>query len=342
MKKLFTAGMIAVLAIATGVASVQARTPQPTSGTAGPLTWRYDAAQNVLTISGQGDMSDYADISVNTMQTAPIPPWSFCRKRLRKVVVEDGVKSIGRNAFMGFSMETVILSDGITRIGGGAFSNCFRLSAINIPAGVTRIEDGTFSSCEKLDSIPLPAGLTEIGSVAFYCSSLTNVTIPEGVKRIGSQAFSHCDNLSSVTLPDGLVAIGEDAFNKCKHLKHLNAGMKIPPAISETVFAEVPIADVVLTVPKGAKAAYVAAPVWKEFKQIAESTANVGLSDARIYSADGRLHLRLTQPAPVQVYSISGTLLRSFVAPAGETSVALPPGIYIVRASDRTKKVLVN
>ena len=100
--------------------------------------------------------------------------------------------------------------------------------------------------------------------------------------------------------------------------------MKILPVISETVFAEVPIADVVLTVPKGAKAIYTAAPVWREFKQIAESTANVGLSDARIYSADGRLHLRLTQPAPVQVYSISGTLFRSFVAPAGETSVALP------------------
>lgn len=55
MRKLIIAGLIALLAIMMGV-TAQAQNP---SGTAGPLTWKYDTGTKILTISGKGDMPDY-------------------------------------------------------------------------------------------------------------------------------------------------------------------------------------------------------------------------------------------------------------------------------------------
>ena len=423
MRKLITTGLIAVLAIVMGAATVQAQTP--TSGTTGPLTWKYDTGTKTLTISGKGEMPDYVDYMVNTTNSMQLSPWLFCRERISKVVIEDGVKYIGTNAFLGFKMDSVVISESVTRIGKAAFSSCTNLSVINIPTGVTRIEDNTFTFCKKLNSIILHTGITEIGSGAFAFSTLTQLTIPVGVKKIGARAFSGCKNLSaiavdpgnmnftsvdgvlfdkakatlvqypagrkettytvpvgvkkiaegaadnsplltsiviptgvdtiaarafmycealaSVTLPASVKVIGEGAFSGCENLKSLTVGIKTPPVISKYVFDGVPVANVTLTVPKGSKAAYAAAPVWKEFKQIGESTVgNVTLPEARIYAAGGRLYLTLQTAAPVGVYTLNGVLVRTISAPAGETTVALPQGVYIVQVGDTAEKVYVN
>ena len=71
-------------------------------------------------------------------------------------------------------------------------------------------------------------------------------------------------------------------------------------------------------------------------------TANVEASGARIYAAAGRLYLTLPTAAAIHIYTVSGTLLRIFTAPAGASSVALPQGVYVVKAGDRTEKVVVN
>lgn len=52
MRKLITTGLIAFLAIVMSAATVQAQ--NPTSGTTGPLTWKYDTGTKTLTISGKG------------------------------------------------------------------------------------------------------------------------------------------------------------------------------------------------------------------------------------------------------------------------------------------------
>ena len=98
-----------------GAATVQAQ--NPTSGTAGPLTWKYDTDMRILTISGKGEMPDYVDYTVNTTNSMQLSPWLFCRERISKVVIEDGVKYIGTNAFLGFKMDSVVISEGVSRIG---------------------------------------------------------------------------------------------------------------------------------------------------------------------------------------------------------------------------------
>ncbi len=70
--------------------------------------------------------------------------------------------------------------------------------------------------------------------------------------------------------------------------------------------------------------------------------ANMELSGPKVYATAGQLHLSLPASDDVQIYAVSGTLVRSFAAPAGDTSVTLPSGIYIVRVGSLTEKVVVE
>ena len=302
-------------------------------------------------------------------------------ENLTAVTIPAGVISIGEWAFSNCSkLTSITIPAAVKEIGHYALGSCRSLTEIKveaanttytsadgvlfdkakktlikypegrsaatyaIPAGVTNIEEDAFGRSEKLTSITIPTSVKKIGEGAFQGSGLTSAVIPEGVDTISSGLFSWCEKLASVTLPASVKAIGDGAFYGCKNLKSLTVGAKTPPAIRDKyIFLGIPVANVTLTVPKGSKAAYAAAPVWKEFKQIGESTVgNVALPEARIYAAGGRLYLTLQTTAPVGVYTLNGVLVRTFSAPAGETTVALPQGVYIVRVGERTEKVAVE
>ena len=302
-------------------------------------------------------------------------------ENLTAVTIPAGVISIGEWAFSNCSkLTSITIPAAVKEIGHYALGSCRSLTEIKveaanttytsadgvlfdkakktlikypegrsaatyaIPAGVTNIEEDAFGRSEKLTSITIPTSVKKIGEGAFQGSGLTSAVIPEGVDTISSGLFSWCEKLASVTLPASVKAIGDGAFYGCKNLKSLTVGAKTPPAIRDKyIFLGIPVANVTLTVPKGSKAAYAAAPVWKEFKQISESTVgNVALPEARIYAAVGRLYLTLQTAAPVGIYTLNGVLVRTFSAPAGETTLTLPEGLYIVRVGERTEKVMVE
>ena len=67
----------------------------------------------------------------------------------------------------------------VTSIGSWAFSSCYSLTEVNIPASVTNIGNRAFSWCSQLTAVTIPEGVATIGDYAFeYCSSLTVVNIP--------------------------------------------------------------------------------------------------------------------------------------------------------------------
>ena len=92
------------------------------SGTCGEnLTWNYE--DGVLTISGSGDMTDYAFDNRS--------PWDGKRLYISSVVIENGVTSIGDYAFYGcHSLTSVIIPEGVTRIGEHGFYYCDKLDKI--------------------------------------------------------------------------------------------------------------------------------------------------------------------------------------------------------------------
>ncbi len=70
------------------------------------------------------------------------------KKGLAKVVVPDGVTSIGNNAFRYcMHLRTVVLPEGLLSIGSSAFVWCEELTSINLPDSVTALGEGAFSSC---------------------------------------------------------------------------------------------------------------------------------------------------------------------------------------------------
>ena len=62
---------------------------------------------------------------------------------------------------------------------------------------------------------------------------------------------------------------------------------------------------------------------------------------AKVYTVGPTLYLSLPTAETVQVYTLAGTLYRIWQAPAGDTSVTLPLGTYIIKVGPLTEKVHV-
>ena len=63
---------------------------------------------------------------------------------------------------------------------------------------------------------------------------------------------------------------------------------------------------------------------------------------AKVYTVGPTLYLSLPTPETVQVYTLAGTLYRTLNAPAGDTSLTLPAGTYIIKVGPLTEKVVVR
>ena len=159
----------------------------------------------------------------------------------------------------------------VTSIGNNAFSACKGLTSINIPSSVTSIGNRAFLSCTGLTSINIPNSVTSIGEMAFYqCSRLTSINIPRSITKIENGTFSGCEGLTSIDIPNGVTSIEWYAFASCTGLKSVTVHWQTPLAIGKSVFDGVTLNNVILIVPRGKKAAYRAAEVWKEFNPIVE------------------------------------------------------------------------
>ena len=194
------------------------------------LTWKlYE--DGTLTISGTGTMKNYNDTD------NPSP--AYKNLNVKKVVIEDGVTSIGKYAFWYCkNLTSITIPDGVTSIGRAAFDNCHSLTSITIPESVTNIEDYAFEWCSGLSNVTIPNSITSIGTGVFHrCISLTSITIPDSVTSIGESAFERCIGLSSVTIPDSVTSIGKYAFYACKSLTNITIPDSVT-SIGESVFSD--------------------------------------------------------------------------------------------------------
>ncbi|MBQ6777396.1 MAG: leucine-rich repeat domain-containing protein [Paludibacteraceae bacterium] len=119
-KKIFTL----LLAIVASVGFVFAE-----SGSCGDnLTWNLTGG--VLTISGTGAMNDY--------NSGTSVPWYTYRSSITSAIVENGVTSIGDNAFYQcVDLTSVTIPNSVTVIGYLAFYECSSLTSVTIPNSVT-------------------------------------------------------------------------------------------------------------------------------------------------------------------------------------------------------------
>lgn len=178
-------------------------------------------------------------------------------KLVMDVTIPDGVKSIGKYAFYGYSsLKSISFPSSIRSIGESAFYDCPNLDEvyatniedwckikfedtysnpisygskiyidgelatdITIPKGITKICDYAFANCETITNVVIPNSVISIGNSAFsLCSNLKNINIPNSVVNIGEGAFSSCFNLEEVEIPDGIKFIKDYTFTACENL----------------------------------------------------------------------------------------------------------------------------
>ena len=170
-----------------------------------PFDWAYDSDTKTLTFSGTEPIPSYSEEN---------RPWKDYVAEVENIIINEGVRSIGDNAFTSCSaLTSVTIPASVTSIGESAFKNCTSLTSITIPSGVTSIDDNAFDGCEKLATVTIPSSVTYIGLWTFQnCTSLTSITIPSSVTYISHFAFSSCSNLATVTI-NGNPYIGFDAFS---------------------------------------------------------------------------------------------------------------------------------
>lgn len=165
-----------------------------------------------LRIYGKGDMENYDYRGT---------PWYYKNTIINNVIIENGISSIGSEAFSDCEqIKSITISDSITNIGNSAFNGCLNLKLITIPNDVTSIGEHAFAYCKSLETITLPDSVTSIENSTFTtCTSLKSITVPNSITSIGNFAFAYCSNLKSITIPNNVKNIGALAFTGCKSLE---------------------------------------------------------------------------------------------------------------------------
>ena len=213
------------------------------SGSCGEnVTWTL-TADGTLTISGTGAMTDYTYDSRS--------PWYSCRTYIKRVVMQQGVTSIGDRAFWDCSgLTSVTIPDGVTSIGGDAFSGCAALTSVTIPGSVTNVGQYAFYNCSSLTdiyyggygtdwqklnvSIPTSATVHFKDNIYGKGDCGINVTweltgdgtlIISGTGRISNYSYDNnapwysCRAyIKRVVIQQGVRAIGDHAFYYCENL----------------------------------------------------------------------------------------------------------------------------
>ena len=224
---------------------------------------KWELSNNgVLTISGNGDMSDYSygTLSGETVKT----PWDDNKTQIKKVVVDEGLKSIGDYSFYSCSNLTeVSLPRGIVEIGAYAFAFT-GIETVSLPYTLTTIGEAAFST-DSLKEAYIPYRVNELGRNAFLSNNLVSYTVdessnyfsakdgvlynylgtkliaypaaksattyimPEEVTSIAFNAFFECDKLTNIVMSPNLREVEAGAFRCCGNITSLS----IPNGVQE-------------------------------------------------------------------------------------------------------------
>lgn len=143
-----------------------------------------------------------------------------------KVVIPDGVTTIGRHAFRSCKISEVVIPDSVTEIGISAFTES-HIQDFTLGKGMTYIGKYMFSTCKNIKHIHIPSHIKEIMSSAFSACNAEDIVLDEGVERIGLNAFEvSTANDTKIILPSSVKMIEDGALQNIKNVTLTN---KIPP-----------------------------------------------------------------------------------------------------------------
>ena len=178
--------------------------------------------------------------------------------KLNKIILNEGLESIGRSAFVyNNSLVSIDIPNTVKVIGESAFSSCYVLKNVSIPNNIEVIGSGAFLGCPALSyneyencyylgnasnpylmlikiknnyeslEFAIHKDTVYIESEAFKNSRIKRLTIPKTIKRIGNRAFAGCGELTMVLIDDCSAPIGASTFENCTALQRVVLGNKV-------------------------------------------------------------------------------------------------------------------
>ncbi len=211
------------------------------------IAYTFDEKTGTLTLSGKGAMPDYPQEMGG--------PWKKYEYEVKKVIVSEGITSVGEFAFSNFAyLVELLLPKSLSSINYGAFMGCRSLTGCDFPDRLKTIESYAFSGCSFIN-LHLPAGVTEIQDYAFsnyrFASGFEKITVASGnpyyhakgnclietktktmilgcknsiipadgsVTAIFTYAFQYCNGLTKITVPDAVTCLENQVFYGCEDL----------------------------------------------------------------------------------------------------------------------------
>ena len=202
------------------------------NGTIGDnLRWSF--ADGTLTISGNGEMEHAEGNSGYAWGT---DNQSLDRNSIKKIVVEEGVTTLGEYIFWDCeSLTEVKLPKTLTTLRKQCFKSCTSLKSITLPNNISLIEESAFENCSALETVTFPKSLKEVHEHAFYSCNLKKVDLSQTqVETIGSAAFAQNAHCEEVYLPKTLKTLeGDDegTFSSCGVKKAVCSAVEPPKTI---------------------------------------------------------------------------------------------------------------
>ena len=190
------------------------------TGTCGEnAAWKLE--DGVLTVFGTGPMKDYMQRG-NIDQLAP---WSRWNNSIQKLVIEEGITSIGTNAVSNMSsLAEVSMAKSVTEIYEYAFQNCDALTEARIGKELTMIRHNAYEGCNGITTVYLEHSPEYFGTDIFRnCTALNRVYIGEGVTEIPNGTFSNCIALKEVTIPANVKSLNGFSDNTGLETVHIHA-----------------------------------------------------------------------------------------------------------------------
>jgi hypothetical protein len=200
--------LVLVVALIPGNAMASAETSNGTIGET--VSWKYD--DGTLNLIGEGRIDCLSDKNE--------APWYHLRERITKVVISEGIHTIGEAAFKDLcELKEVSLPNSLQVIGANAFQNCASMEYIHIPNGVESILRGAFRDCTALKSFTMPNSVETTESDLFKnCESLKTAQLSAKLKLLPSNSFFGCVSLTEIVLNEKITGIGYSAFENCRSL----------------------------------------------------------------------------------------------------------------------------
>ncbi len=296
---------------------------------------------------------------------------------MKSFELPESVVSIGDNAFAGcLGLKKIALSDNVVQIGKYAFSGGkeYVNREITYSKSMTILPEGVFKG-NYIESITGCDNVEEIQGSAFYNASFyltifkafpklkkigasafegaifreEGIRLPDSVEEVGDMAFYESTNhryIHSIWLSWSLKKIGAKAFwlgSNAPAITEVYCAAQTPPVCTENMpFSPEVYRNATLSV--GPVQDYQSTTPWNRFDHIVyheysgvEEVADGG-EEFSVSCVGGELRVECADGTAVTVWSADG---REAYSGTGSCAVALPRGIYIVRAGSSTRKVMM-